>query len=189
MINLLPEKDKKNVQNEYIRRFMVVMGLGSAVIILAQIIFSLIGYFQVVSIAKENEEQLRDAEDYARVARVDEMETEIKKISQFLSDLKTAENESENITDDISMVLGLLPEDSRISQIIFEGSPTGGSFRIAGWTPGRDSLLKFLDNLKTVKCGGDTCFSEVLSPVSNLLRDKDIDFSLEAKIKMADAEK
>ena len=73
----------------------------------------------------------------------------------------------------ISAILGNKPEAVKIEIISFDKLAKIPKVSLQGKSPRREELLTFIENMEKEKL-----IKKVHSPITNILRDKDIEFSL-----------
>lgn len=174
MINLLPPKDKSTIRKEFLRRYFNVVGLGVLLLIFVEVIFSFILFFFVGSFSKSVEDQLETTKNVANSKNLEEMETKINGINGFLSAIEEEKNSVSDITGNIERILDILPESISLESFSFEPQ----KILIGGHSEKRGDLLDFTEDLEKIDCAGVRCFLKATLPVSNLLQEKDFDFSL-----------
>jgi len=176
MINLLPLQDKNIEKKEILRRFIAVLGLGLSFLLCAEIVFSLILLFFVGSFEKNLSDQVSYEEKLADLKNVESLESEAKRLNEFLVLFNAGEKETELISGDISDILSVLPSSLRINSLLFDKgicADCPSKIAIVGNADTRESLIGFISDLKL-----EERFREVESPISNLLAEKNVNFSL-----------
>lgn len=178
MINLLPYEDKKEVEREGLRRFLIVALLSLATVIFLGILLMGPVYLLVFQqrIAQEDEElSLRNGKS---TEHINQISNEIKKINSKLFVFESnAKNYSAPKT--IKGILDIIPSGIKLTDISFEvTSEARGRAQLRGNASTRENLLNFL---KVLNDSG--LFSKVDSPVSNILKKTDVDFSINLEIK------
>ena len=174
MINLLPREDKVFIKKEYLSRLFVVIGIFFAravfisVVFLAPTIFLLNGYKSDLS------RQVILSSGQAEVIDTQNIISEIKKLNSRISVLKSSQEKSD-LSFIIEKIIEMKTKGVKIIGLNYEGmkSEEKGKISMSGIAQERQDLLDFIDLLKKE-------FSEedVLSPVSNLLNEKNTSFSL-----------
>lgn len=174
MINLLPEKEKKYIQKEYVLRVVGVFLSGFTASIITGAILLSPSYF--LSRAKENEIEYR----FAIMQESEEVseEAEIKKaFSETMEKLSALDTQIQTPLYEIfSAVLLHKPDGVVLEGMELKRGAQGdsSSVEIAGTALTRDDLLSFSRILEESEF-----FTEVVLPVSNLAHDRDISFTLD----------
>jgi len=169
MANLLPDKIKKTTERERLGRFIVVLCCSTAVI-LAVIMISLVPSFFLVSFATDNlEKRKQSAEELAEVKGLGGLELEIERLNNLLDLLKQGSQQIRTVSDDFFNVLSQVSLPVRLDSFNFSGP----FLIIGGHSSTRNDLVDFIDALKV-----SGHFKNIDSPVSNLLLEKDVDFSI-----------
>lgn len=181
MINLLPLKDRKNAQKEFLYRFIVLLSLGGLVLTLMAITILSSLFVLTKSFHKELNEQKIFTEELMKLKNVGDLEYEVVKINSLLNIYNTNEQRIQVISDDIFEILNVLPNLVKIESMSFDKTrceKCAGEISLSGNAVTRDSLVSFVSKLKE-----SGYFKEITSPISNLLAEEDIDFLLTVEIK------
>jgi len=180
MINLLPIQDKKNIKKEFLRRFIVVLSVCLLLLIVTKIILSLSLFSCLTFLEKNLNEQLISVEHLARLKTIDKLEAETKEVNQLLSVLQNAQEKSHIFSDNVSQILEILPSSVKINSFYFEKNDNKPKPKITlgGEAITRTGLLSFVEKLKS-----NIRFKEVTLPVSSLLTERDVDFSITIELR------
>ncbi|MBU1091623.1 hypothetical protein KKA27_02065 [Patescibacteria group bacterium] len=178
MINLLPTQDKKLLKKEFLRRFIVVLGSCFLMLVLTQIILLLSLLFYLVSSEKNLNDQIASTGNLVELKAIDKLEAETKEINDLLSSLQKTQERTPLFSDSISEILKILPPSVRISSFLFEKGPSKSNIVMGGESTTRDDLLIFVEDLKS-----NVYFKEVAIPVSSLLAEKEVDFSIAVELR------
>jgi Tfp pilus assembly protein PilN len=170
-LNLLPPDEKTNLAYEFRTRAVLRVGLLLlACLSIAGTLFlptMFLLSFQKTEVARTLElEHLREERSGIRdeVARVKEVNQEADVVTQNLTTRRTS-------SDLLTGLLGAIPAGISLSDVTYMSS--SNAVLIAGFAPTRALFLVFLDSLRK-----DARVTEVASPVSNVIRDTDITFSI-----------
>lgn len=175
MINLLPYEDKKEVEREGLRRFLIVATLSISTILVLGIFLMGPAYFFLYQ-EKANldrKEQLSNKD--AQNQKLKETIADIKNINSKISIVESSAN-SPSDSEALKTVVGLIPFSMRIDGLSFERAnltTDKGRARLKGTAATRDGFIAFI---KIIEESG--LFSKVDSPVSNILNKENIDFSI-----------
>lgn len=177
MFNLLPENLRKSIVSEYRLRLVVIV---IVFIILIQVSF-LVFLFPswLVSFYKEKEFSLQSDEVNKSLSTLD--------ISSTTSFIKSFNTKLGIINDSLDYpkfvpvmdeVLSKKPTSIRISGIYYSVNSANSSvLTLEGIGDTRESLVSFSESLRSVKN-----FKKVDLPISNLAKDKNIDFTISVTI-------
>ncbi len=173
MMNFLPEENKIIIKKEYFRRISIIIGLLFFFFILTSTIF-LFSLFLLLNGQQESfYRQLGFSEQ--RLAR-----SEAKDIIPLVKDLNDKvfllESSQKNIAPKSAIVKNILsrkPDKITLSEFIFDKN----KISIHGFSDTRDNMLGFINSLKEEKS-----FKKVESPISSLLKEKDIEFSVNIEL-------
>lgn len=177
MFNLLPENIKVSLKKEYsIRRFIIVMFF----IAIVQITF-LVFIFPTWMVSAYKEEVISEEYDkfnkISSDSNIDPIADRIQSINKKLGILNNV-LQYPTLVPYVDTVLSNKSSSIFIEQFSFSlKNSKEGNLAVAGVAKTRESLVSFVDLLKEA----DT-FKEVNLPISNLAKDKDIDFTIELVI-------
>jgi len=168
-MNFLPEEDKIKIKKEYLRRLFVVLGTFSFFVISIGIIL-LLSYAIFLRDQKYNlERQLAISEE--RLSR-GKIENTIFLAEEFNTKISLLDSGQKSIGEKSAFIKIILEEKTdkiKINDFFFDK----GKVLIQGLSENRQNLLSFIDSLRKKKD-----FKKVESPVSNLIKERDIEFNL-----------
>lgn len=180
MINLLTTEGKAAVVQEYRKRRSRTGGIFSLIIWLAGI--ALVGtlIFQV----KIKQDETRGALERLSLSPNKENDAKalIQKTNLEIATLKSNTGTRPIITDWWRVIINSKPDSIQITDWLWtasDGKDKMATLNLAGQADTRQSLLDFVERLKQ-----DPAISAVESPVSNLIKNRDLDFTL--KLNLAD---
>lgn len=174
MINLLPDFEILKNLAEYRRRRLVAAGLFSLMIILAAVLLTG-SLLLVVALKQSTVEQTRalmrsrlPGDDWQHLSSVSEM------VTQQLRRLEGNLAGEPRLTSALRAVVGRKIAGIRLETIGYERPAAKPAvLKIIGIAPSRRALLDFIDSLRA-----DPSFVAVESPVTNLIQEQNVDFSL-----------
>ncbi len=171
-MNFLLEEDKKEIKREYCRRFVTVLGVFSlsvfliGTVFLASIIISL--KLDANALARQSEFTQQRFE-----------ESGAKSFSPLIQDLNDKINfiarKQAKIRENsliIKKIIGAEPEGIKINSL----SLNGGKLVLQGYSNTRQNLVFLIDRLK------QTGFEKVESPLSNIIKERDIEFTINIQL-------
>lgn len=174
MINLLPKQEKKELHREYIFRFLIVWGIAIIIVVAISAILLFPSYF--LSDLKEDfvEEQTNL---YQQSERDEEREKIIVQLGEAREKLRalSAGGESVELRLVFDNIIDYSKGGIKISSLLYKrGDASKSQLTISGVADTRDNLLLFSQLIEN-----DEFFSSVVLPISNLAKDRDIDFKIE----------
>ena len=176
MINLLPDEYKKQIRKEYRRRILIVAliftfltEIVSVILLVPSYFISNTKYYSVESHLPKD--VLADKTESLKTSDI------IKKINDKIDLLRISSAGKAQINKLINSIVVEKYSTIAIRSISYEMRGDTAKIDVLGVARSRESLLGFVDRLKK-----DKYFAEVYSPVSNLVKDKDIDFSIQIAI-------
>lgn len=174
MINLLPHEDKIFIKREYLSRLFVVIGVTLAGAVFISIIFLAPTLFLLDNYKSDLSRQIVFSSGQAEVIDTQNIISEIKKLNSRISVLKSSQ-EKLYLSFIIEKVIEMKTKGVKITDLNYEGAKgeEKGKISISGIAEERQALLDFINLLKEEFDEGN-----VLSPVSNLLNEKNASFSL-----------
>lgn len=178
MPNLLPEKNKKNIQNEFILRLIIVFFSLLFFLMCVAVILLIPSYIlsQVKEIGANDEiEIFKQTSSFRGIdTPFDLLEKEKMKIDV----LKKRDNFS--VDNMISIILNKKGNDIKITGIFYDdiSKDKNNSYLVVkGIAKKRSALINFVNRLEQ-----DGYFSNIDFPVSNLVKDESVDFSLNINV-------
>lgn len=177
MFNLLPENLRERIKKEYRFRLTIVV---LSFIILSQISF-LVFLFPswLISFYKEKDFIVKSDEISKTISALDVASTTsfIKVLNERLLNINDA-MEYPMMMPIFDSILSVRSPSIRLSGIYYTASDSNSAVvTISGMSDKRDSLVFFTENLRKIES-----FSKVDLPISNLAKDKNIDFTISINI-------
>lgn len=173
-VNLLPPYQKKELEISNLNHLLFFLFSWLAVFLTILLALLLSAFFSL-SILLENQHELIDVrKSDAQTRRLVEIENRISQINQRLNQINLKQK-------DLVLWTPILEELTKItSSGIYLNSfsyQTGNSqIQLAGWASTRSQLLSFENSLKK-----SAYFTEVQAPLTNLIKQEDINFSFTFK--------
>jgi hypothetical protein len=173
MFHLLPEKEKKILQREYISR-LILIGL---IFVLASLLVGSVFLFPsyLLSVRKLADANMNNQQVKSAIAAKTDSA-----LTTFLATLKDNLNALVPIskTTNFSILAREITDKKESGIKINEFSQSDQTLIINGVSSDRQSLLRFSHELQTIKD-----FSKVDLPISDFAKDKDINFSITLTVK------
>jgi len=172
MINLLPEKNKIGIKREYNARLVFVSLVFFFIVVMIAIIFQILLYVSISGTERSLSNKLSIYTDnFFNNESI--LNSEVKNINKKLSILQKMES-TRSIYGDIFGVITGDRGNVKITGLSYEKNKAGiMKVRISGNSPNRESIVDFVESLNMEG------FTEVNSPVSNFVKNRDIEFSVE----------
>ena len=176
MINLLPLEEKKKVRGEYLARLTIAGLYFLAATLLIGMVLLLSFYVSLRSKGTIARDQL-DAFTLTEESNAKGYEEIIKETNKKLAVLQ-ADDAKERVYDQVINTIISHRGDIRITGVVYEKTKNGTILvRLAGVSPDRESLLAFTKVIEQ-----KSPFSNVTVPVSNFVKERDIEFSMEITV-------
>jgi Tfp pilus assembly protein PilN len=173
-LNLLPEEKKVEIEKKKRLRIILYQGF---------LMFSIIAFFMVilVNINIILQIQLKSIEDLSSreqnnsaIIEMKGYENKFKDINNRVATLSQIEKSSLRWSKLFIKLSQLTPDEISLIDLTTKDY----SIMISGKANTRDDLIKFKDNLS-----GESCFTDVNVPLSNLVVKENLDFQIDLKIK------
>lgn len=167
-LNLLPKREKIILKRE---RNLQIIFLSFWILLLGTSVVGL-EIFLTQKFLKENLSIYTSS-----IVREKEFEEKIKEINSKLVVIDEIQSNYLKITPILLSLAKITPSDVYIKSFTID--KVKGQFQINGWAKERGRLLIFQNNLENIGF-----FKEIDFPLSNLLREKDINFEFKGKLNL-----
>lgn len=177
MINLLPPKEKQILLKE--KQFREILILET-VILIALSFLGLILFLIKTDLKNKillQETILTQKEQEFKIAKIDNLEKEIKSFNQTLFKLNSFFQSHFYLTDILKDLANLKPSEIYFTSISFNQKEK--ELSISGFSPDRTTLTEFKKNLAKKEN-----FKEIYFPPSNWIKPKDIEFFVSFKLEI-----
>lgn len=176
MINLLPKKEKKELKLHILQHCAFVIGIFLIGIILSLMLFCASAWFilyRVHAQAQTNNDLFEQAQELEKqVASLNkELSGFINKRLEYIDQLQKQRIDSWAILERLSQIT---PSNIRLDLLELDNDKV----QISGYAKTREDVLKFQQALDQ-----ESLFIEIYSPLSNFVKQKDVDFFFSFKIK------
>ncbi|PIY97288.1 MAG: hypothetical protein COY66_00115 [Candidatus Kerfeldbacteria bacterium CG_4_10_14_0_8_um_filter_42_10] len=104
-----------------------------------------------------------------------DLEQSVKDFNKLLIDISKVQSEYINWSQEVNKISSLVPSGIRLSSFVMQKDSS--DFKFAGKAATREALLNFKTNLEN-----SDFFTEIQSPISNLLTKENINFELSGKL-------
>ena len=168
-MNLLPQKQKEELVRDTKVRFIKVL---FSVVYLWAIIVLVISYNSVLYLNAQTpaiEERIERELQTEKSSMAQSIESEINELNSTLLNIdKTRKQESFNFPYILRVVGSVIPEGVVLKSIIFQN----GAMNLRGHADTRAGVLLLKENLENAEE-----FHDVISPLSNIVKEENIDFN------------
>ena len=175
MINLLPQKAKREIVLE--ERFKIIFILSitffAFLTSLFLVLFSV--YTSVSTELKIQKINFDDLEKKIKNSQIEEMEKNIEKHNLIIKNLASFYKEDIDLVSILEKISKTLPSGIYLDSLNFNRSSL--EFSLTGFSPDRDTLVHFKENLEK-----ESDLGKVFFPSSNWSIPKDIEFNVNLKI-------
>lgn len=193
MINLLPSSEKEKLRREYRLRLAVVVLIVLLVILFIAniaVVSSFIMSSVKLSVTKEQKEEIQNSESGKKRRELTRLAQEVNYQADFLHE----GNKARSPSSAAQTILENLGEYITLSAILYkaEGGAVGdqedeeakksATFQVRGVATNRTQLVEFRDRLQA-----SSVFTNVVLPVSNLVSDENIEFTVELAVRPPEA--
>jgi len=174
MINLLPEEEKKVLEMEENWRLVSILEILGLVFFLC-LILVLFSIKISVSGKLESQKILVDVkEKQLKVSEIQVLREEIKMINQELFKLETFYQQQFSLVEILEKISKNIPPKIYLNSLYY--SKDNFQISLSGFSPNREILFELKENLERE-------FKDVYFPPQNWVKPKDIDFSVNFKIR------
>jgi hypothetical protein len=169
MLNFLPEEDKRAIKKEYLRRLLVVGGIFFFASVFTGIIL-LSSLLLFLDNQKDNlKRQLIVSEERLLRNRVENIILSAEELNTKIFLLNSGRENIKEKSGLIKIILGEKTDEIKINNLSFGKK----KISIQGESENRQALLSFTEFLKNKKD-----FKKIENPISNFIKDKNIEFTL-----------
>lgn len=177
MFNLLPDSIKKKIKTEYRLRLLVIVLAFALFMQVSFLIFLFPSW--LVSVYKE-QEVLSQTETINKSPLFSDISSVTSIVTSINAELNVINSALEypRIVPFVNTILSKKTRDIYINELIYTSTgKTTATIALSGISATRESLVAFVGSLKETES-----FSAVDLPISNFVKDRNIDFSLNISI-------
>lgn len=174
-MNLLPPQIKSEIEKERRRRFVVVLGMFVAVALVISVILLLPSFFLFSFQQKYLNMQLAFVRQSHELEKAEEIGKVVGDLNEKSELVRAGRAGSRPVSSYLIKIVELKPAGVSLAAFNFSRNKEKGTaeFSLQGTAEARDALLTFVKKLEDSQN-----FSKVVSPVSNLLAERNFNFSL-----------
>lgn len=176
-VNLLPQDYQKKIKADRLRRLIAAFGFLIFIAIASNI--ALLLPFQLAAVLQQKElrRELEITKKSSLFAKATDIEEIIGKLNSQVDLFQKQESGRFELAPIMESVLSSRPAGVNIRNFIFEAENQAKNqparISISGWAGNRPALINFIKTNES-----NRFFSRVGSPISNLLKEQNIDYSL-----------
>ncbi|MBI4134540.1 MAG: hypothetical protein HY471_00320 [Candidatus Sungbacteria bacterium] len=175
-INLLPEEARRTVRYLVWRRIAFRFGFIAAGVLVLTVVALLPAYF-FVALQRGEVGRLRDIEEQDPLRpKAEAVARDVARANDAIRTLKATLTEEEPVNQLVSAILEQVPSGIYVKHVEFQRNTRRFSF--AGLASHRNDILEFEKQLEKLPF-----VQEVVSPLSNIIRDANIEFTIQIVIK------
>jgi|APFre7841882654_1041346.scaffolds.fasta_scaffold03004_3 Tfp pilus assembly protein PilN len=182
MINLLSPQEKKELREEKKLKLITILGI---LLLALAISFCLILFAIKIIISSQIETQkmiLQQAESEFQISQIKDFREIIVDSNKAISELNSFYKGQFNFSDIVRKISDMLPPEIYLTNIFLNSQTDQGGEKIltcnlSGFSPSRDALLQFRNNLEK-----EEIFKGIYFPQSNWILPENISFSASFEI-------
>lgn len=173
--NLLPQEEKKLVRLEETRRVIIFFAALIVAVFITGSVLSLPSFLALYLERRELERALKLEEEASQKLKVRETLMVSKKIGSSVAAIKELISDSPKATLLFENLLGSAAPTIVLANLDIKKT---GEITLSGFAPTRLDLLNFEKKLRD-----SGLFQEISSPLSNIVREASINFTMQGKLK------
>ena len=173
-LNLLPSKDKKDLELASLSRLIASLAVW---FLIFSIIFTLLlvsTYFSLSILLEEQKKLMEIRQSDPKTQYMLEIEGKIKQANQIVKQVYLKQEEMILWTPILEKMTKIVPSGIYLTNFSYQAA--NNKITLNGWANWRENLLYFQESLEK-----NSFFKEVEAPLSNLIKQRDIDFSFTLK--------
>ncbi len=169
-LNLLPPKEKRKLELANLNRLVVFLAIRIAIFLFIFTLFLITTYYCLFVLLKEQKRSIEINRNDVRIQHLTKMEEKIENVNQQLDKINLKQKELVIWTPVLEELAKITP--SGVYLMNFSYRLSGSKINLSGWAESRDKLIRFKDSLEK-----SPLFVNLESPLSNLIKQNDINFS------------
>lgn len=176
MLNLLPPQYKEELKKEINFKQILILGTISLIFLVSLILVLLSNNIYIKGEADSQKFSVGLGEQAVQVGEIREVRAKIVQAAQAISKLNSFYKNKRDSTEILENIFQTLPENTYLTSLSWQKD--SGRVLLSGFSPGRDILLEFKNNLEA-----KDRFFEVDFPPQNWVKPTDIFFQVSFKVK------
>ena len=174
-LNLLPSQEKKELKTAEMNQWFILFGGWLFFFLIIFILLCLSVYFYLSILVRAQNDLMEAQERHNKTQELAQFEKQIQEANQSVSQVYGLQKGLKSLTPVLEELVGLAPEGVSLTDFSYEKSFS--RIELNGRALLREQFLIFQ---KKIEESPD--FTDIDSPISNLLKQKDVDFVLSFKI-------
>jgi len=166
--NLLPPEEKRKIELMNFSHLAAFIGVWFFVILVVFTLLLASAYFSLFILSKSQYKLIESRKTEEKAQRLIKMEEKIKQTNQRLSQMHLKQKELILWTPILEELAEITPSGIYLTNL---SQTTDNQIRLSGWANKRDIMLNFQSFLEQ-----SSRFTDIEAPLSNLLKQTDIDF-------------
>ncbi len=177
-LNLLPEEYKKEYKLEKTRRFIIFVFMALYFISFIFIMLLFFAYFYLKFETKSIILKIDSEKTTQQIKDVFNLEDDIKLANKKMQIIEKAKTENKNITKILEDIVYFDDDNSYFKNIMINSQT--GQVSISGFALDREAVLSIKEAIKNSEMVDER---SIISPKSNILKEKNIDFNFKFKLR------
>ncbi len=175
MINLLPAENKIEIKKEYLIRVFIISGVSLFSLILITGIALFLLFYLTAGQKTDSEEVFLLSQQGLASTNEAEISSIVSGINSTTAELISNQKITAEVSEVIKKLTAIKTEKITIKSFLFSASRdgAGGEIRINGTSATRTELINYIEKIKK-----DPMFAKVDLPLSNFLKEENIDFNI-----------
>jgi len=169
-INLLPPIEKEKLELDNFNQLFFFLAIRIAIFLLIFTFLLITTHYCLSILLKEQKRLIEINENDIRIQQLIKMEEKIKNVNQQLDKINLKQKELVIWTPILEELAKITP--SGVYLVNFSYNLSVNKINLSGWAENRDKLINFKDSLEK-----SSLFVNLESPLSNLIKQNDINFS------------
>lgn len=174
-LNLLPSQEKKDLETAEINRWSAFFSSWLLILLIIFILLCLSAYFYLFILVKAQNGLIEDEERHIKTQELEQLEKQIGRANQKISQVYNLSKDLKRLMPTLEEFTGLAPQGIYLTNFSYQKDLQ--RVNLNGHAQNRNQLLVFQKKLEE-----NSQFTDIDSPISNLLKQEDIDFNLTFKI-------
>ena len=173
-LNLLPSQDKKDLELAELSRLIASLAVWFLIFLIIFTLLLVSTYFSLSILLEEQKKLIEIRQRDPKTQDMLEIEEKIKQTNQTVKQVYLKQEEMILWTPLLEKMTKIVPSGIYLTNFSYQA--TDNQITLNGWANWRENLLHFQESLEE-----NSLFKEVEAPLSNLTKQRDIDFSFTLK--------
>lgn len=173
-LNLLPPKEKKELKWADLNQLVIILSVWLLFFLLLSSLFLIGSYSYLSNLLKKQGVLIEIRQDDPKIQHLLELENKVQQANRKIERIYLKQKELILWVPLLEEISELIPGKLYLKTFIYQ--PNTNQISLSGQANTRDDLIRFENSLKQ-----SPYFTEIKSPLSNLLKQTNIDFSFTLK--------